>query len=555
MNRSLALLMVGGLLVVPAQAQVARSGPKQADASVAKARPAVDRGVAYLKGHSAQLKDAGEAGISALAMIKAGVPASDPGLRDTIARFAVTFTKEGGYQPESKGGPDTYEASVVCLALVNLEAIDYKPQIDLVSQYLLGKQMANGAWDYSNRSQGDESMTQYALLALWEAENAGIVVRPEVWDRAAKYYLTVQASSGSWTYHRDSPNQGETVSMTAAGVGSLLICQEQLARHRKGQDLANPLMIPITIDGQPAESKYKVQTSAAEINAGIAKGMTWLVGHFEAKADPVMGQSPYYALYGIERLAALDDKGKRMESTQWYDRGVDFVLNSQKGTGAWFAQHEELPNTCWAVLFATKATVISREKIKIRKLAASKQGIGERMPADLSNVEIVGSQIVVKPMQGAIENMLKILEDPANLKFESALAGLEVKYVSEGPKVLRPLKDRFRKLLTDKDPYNRKVAAWGLGRTADLDVAPTLIKALLDPDERVVTEARIGLQVLSRNLDGFGPAPGATPDDRLAAARRWQTWFNSVKPPELDAPDDILPAPAPAAAGAKAAAK
>ena len=552
MNRLLPLLMVGGLLVGPAQAQNARSGPDQDKAIIARARPAVDRGVNYLKGHVNQLKDAGEAGISALAMIKAGVAHNDQALLDTIARFAVTF-KDGGYQPETKGGPDTYEASVVCLALVNLEPIDYKPQIDLVAQYLMGKQMPNGAWDYSNRSQGDESMTQYALLALWEAENAGIVVRPEVWDHAARYFLSVESSSGSWTYHRDAPNQGETVSMSAAGVGSLLICQEQLARHRKGQDLANPLMIPITIDGQPAESRYKVQTSVAEINNGIAKGMAWLASHFEAKADPSQGQSPYYALYGIERLAALDDKGKRMEATRWYERGVEFALSSQKGSGAWDAQHAELPNTCWAVLFATKATVISREKIKIRKLAGAPQRPGTRMPSDLSNVEIVGGEIVVKPMGGAIENMLKILEDPSNMKFESALAGLEVKYQAEGPKVLRPLKDRFRKLLTDKDPYNRMVAAWGLGRTADLDVAPILIKTLLDSNPAVVSEARIGLQVLSRKLDGFGPVADAPPEERLAAARRWQTWFNSVKPPELDAPDDILPAPAPGAAGAKAA--
>ena len=544
MNRLLASLAVVGVL--------ANSAPAQDKGVVARARPAVDRGVSYLKGHATQLKDAGEAGISALAMIKAEVPKNDPDFLATVARFAVTFGKDGTYQPETKGGPDIYEAAVVCLALVNLEPIDYKPQIDLVAQYIMGKQMASGGWDYSNRTQGDESMTQYALLALWEAESAGILVRPEVWDHAARYYLSVQSGGGSWTYHRDAPNQGETISMTAAGVGSLLICQEQLARHRKGQDLANPLMIPITIDGQPAESRYKVQTSVAEINGGIAKGMAWLVGHFAVNTDPQIGQSPYYALYGVERLAALDVKNKRMEATRWYDKGVDYAMSTQKGTGAWHAQHEDLPNTCWTILFATRATTVSMEKIKIRKLAGAPQKIGTRLPSDLSNVELVGGEIVAKPMGGAIENMLKVLEDPTNMKFESALAGLVAKYQAEGPKVLRPLKDRFRKLLSDRDPANRRVAAWALGRTTDLDVAPVLIKTLLDADDDVVEEARIGLQVLSRKLDGFGPAYKSTPEERLAAARRWQTWFNAVKPPDLDAPDDILPAVA-APAAAKAA--
>ena len=59
--------------------------------------------------------------------------------------------------------------------------------------------------------------------------------------------------------------------MTGAGIGSLMICQKQLARHRKGQDLINPLMTPLTIDGQAADTRYKVETPAAPINAGSTR--------------------------------------------------------------------------------------------------------------------------------------------------------------------------------------------------------------------------------------------------------------------------------------------
>ena len=51
----------------------------------------------------------------------------------------------------------------------------------------------------------------------------------------------------------------------------------------------------------------------------------------------------------------------------------------------------------------------------------------------------------------------------------------------------------------------RQVAAWALARTADLDVVPDLITALLDPEEDVVSAARTGLQLLSRKIDGLGP--------------------------------------------------
>ena len=78
------------------------------------------------------------------------------------------------------------------------------------------------------------------MLGLWEAENAGVDVPPSVWDRAASWFLSVQASvDGSWNYHRDEPQYGDSLSMTAAGVGSLLICraaarpvQEEQAGHQ-----------------------------------------------------------------------------------------------------------------------------------------------------------------------------------------------------------------------------------------------------------------------------------------------------------------------------------
>jgi len=221
-------------------------------------------------------------------------------------------------------------------------------------------------------------------------------------------------------------------------------------------------------------------------------------------------------------------------------------MANQSTSGAWNAQHDEVPNTCWAILFSVRATKISLHKIEIRRLGAGTQKGGEGLPSDLSNVEVVGGQIMVRPMGGAIEGMLAVLEDPRPQNADAALAGLVEQYKTQGPKVLRPFKDRFRKFMKHPDPDIRVVACWGLGRTADLDVAPTLIRSLLDPDDAVVNEARKGLQVLARKLDGFGPNKGATNEEKQAAARRWQQWYESVRPPDLDAPEEILPAVAPA---------
>jgi hypothetical protein len=333
--------------------------------------------------------------------------------------------------------------------------------------------------------------------------------------------------------------------MSAAGVGSLLLCQEQLERHRKGQEPVNILMTPVTVDGQPAESRYKVETSKKSIQDGISRGMSYMITNFQVNTNAIMGQSPYYALYGIERLAALSgdkDGNKAFGTINWYQIGLDFVLGKQTASGSWTAQHEEVPNTCWAILFSVKATKISVTKIEIRKLGAGQMKAGRQLPSNLAEAEIVNGQIVAKPMGGAIEGMLAVLEDPRSENADSALNGLIAKYQTEGAKVVRPFKDRFRKMLRDSDPDYRIIAAWFLGRTGDLDVAPDLIKGLTDDDDEVVHECKTGLMLISRKIEGYGPAFRAGPEKRLEAAQRWRQWFESVKPPDLDAPIDILPA-------------
>jgi HEAT repeat protein len=145
-------------------------------------------------------------------------------------------------------------------------------------------------------------------------------------------------------------------------------------------------------------------------------------------------------------------------------------------------------------------------------------------------------------MEGGIEAMLKVLEDPNSDQFDEALGGLIAKYQEEGPNAFRPFKDQFRKKLRSRDETSRVIAAWALGRTGDFDVVPILIRSLLDTDEDVVAAARSGLQLLSRKIDGYGPADNATSEQKQEAAKKWAAWYQSVKPPELDAPEEFLAA-------------
>ncbi len=517
MNRRTQVPIITAILAVVALGANPTSAQGQAD-------PIVARAIAYLRGGGGG-GGTGEAALAALAMIKAEVPNEDPALLGSIAilqrRFSGSF-----YQPEKGSGIEIYEASVVLLALVNHDPVAHRAEIDAAAQFLLSKQNANGSWDYRDRTAGDTSISQYAVLGLWEAENSGFSVPPSVWDRAASWFLSAQGPAGSWTYHRDAGGT-DTVAMTAAGVGSLLICSRQLSPYRIAERAPNPLLIPLV--SESARKRYSAEVSPQRLNNGIRGGIGWLSANFTTGNPSIVGPSPYYALYGIERLGALADQAT-LGKVDWFNEGKRYLGSTQRADGAFSSSYGDGPNTAWAVLFVTKATAKTIRKFQIRRLGSGTLVGGRGLPKDLSQVSIAGGKVVARPMDGAVEGMLAALEDPRIEDAASALAGLVNRYGAEGPKALRPQEERFRKLLNDPDQGVRRVAAWALARTGDQAMVPTLIGALKDPDDGVVKEARMGLQLQSRMIDGFGPADGASTQEKEQAAAKWQAWYESVRP-------------------------
>jgi hypothetical protein len=153
---------------------------------------------------------------------------------------------------------------------------------------------------------------------------------------------------------------------------------------------------------------------------------------------------------------------------------------------------------------------------------------------------VAGGRVVSRPMNGAIEGMLAALEAPRAEQADTAVAGLVERYYVQGAGALRPFKVRFRKMLFDRDPGVRRVAAWALAHTGDLDVVPALLDAMVvaNEDEDVVTAIRLGLELLSRKIAGMGPPTPSSPDERLAAARKWREWYQAIRPLDLVGQDD-----------------
>ena len=510
--------------------------------------PIVARGVDFLRAAGGAGGDAGESALAALAMLKAEVPHDDPGLKRALAAVFARF-ETSTYKPQKGSGGEIYEAAVIVLALANFDPNGHRDKIDAAAQFLLGHQYPNGSWDYSGRGSGDTSISQYAILALWEAETAGISIPPSTWDRAAMFMMASQRPSGAWVYHPGESGD-ETLSMTAAGVGSLLICARQLAPYRVPERVKNPLLIPLIPDGE--RRRYTPEATPQRMGGAIRAGIGWLSNNFNPASAALAGHSPYYGLYGIERIGGLADQ-TTLGKVDWFAEGRRYIQTTQQADGSFTASYGAVPNTAWAVLFVTRSTAKTLRKIQVRRLGSGTLIGGRGLPRDLSSISVAGGHVVARPMDGAIEGMLAVLEDPRVDDASSALAGLVARYQTEGPKALRPFEDRFRKLLTDPDQGVRRVAAWSLARTADLAMAPPLIDALKDPDDAVVGEARAGLQLLSRKIEGFGPAPGATPEQKAEAIAKWRDWYESIRSvaAAADAEPDPPSAPARAAGGGR----
>ena len=533
------LVGYAGLLVVAFFSTEARAQQEQA----------VNLGVQYLRANSD--RQPGQSAMVALALMKAEIPHNDPAVQVCMSRLRARFGTDGSYSPAMGDGSGTYEAAAAIMALATEDAEGNRNLIATIANYISRRQNANGSWDYVSRSAGDTSISQYAVLGLWEAENLGVDVSPSVWDRAASWYMSVQSSAGSWNYHRDEGNQPETCAMTAAGIGSLLICQRQLERYRTTRRDNSSLLTPLVTDAM--REGFKPSTSGASVDAAIKRGIAWLSANFAPNNPALAGQSPYYMLYGVERIGALAEK-QTLGKVDWYTKGSDFIRTTQHSDGTWHAQHGIDMNTVWSILFLVKSTAKSIQKITIRKLGAGTLLGGRELPKDLSSLTVAGGRVVSRPMNGAIEGMLAVLEDPRAEAADAAVAGMVDRYYKEGPETLRPFKARFRKMLSDKDVGVRGVAAWALAHTGDLDVIPRLIDVLVTPneDDEVVGAARMGLLLLSRKIDGFGPPSPSTADERKAAAHKWREWFEAIRPLDLDDHDEGTKAAPPGAPAAPA---
>ena len=245
--------------------------PVAAELTDAEVRRAIESGREYLKKEQKvdgrwnehSIYTGGVTALVTLALLSSGEDVKSPPVQKAL-----------GYLRSLDPPTTVYAASLMTMVFCAAEPEKDRLLISRNVQWLESVQVRGGtrpgAWGYSDSggagSGGDNSNTQFALLALHEAERIGVEVQNKTWEAALDYWLRTQREDGSWGYTEEQPATG---SMTCAGIGCVVICSEKV---RTGSAV---------VSGGHVEC-----CGTAEENGAVDRALQWLGKRFSATRNP-----------------------------------------------------------------------------------------------------------------------------------------------------------------------------------------------------------------------------------------------------------------------------
>ncbi|MGA2233163.1 MAG: DUF4159 domain-containing protein, partial [Tepidisphaeraceae bacterium] len=151
-----------------------------------------------------------------------------------------------------------------------------------------------------------------------------------------------------------------TVTLTAAGVASLLLCDDYL-RGRGGLECTDNLA-----DGD------------------VERGLAWIGDNFDSIFD--QPNRLCYALYGIERIGAASGR-KTFAGRDWYATGAATLLDRQENSGAWNEGNDRVADTALALLFLVRGRApVIMNKLDYSAGADAATDQSNRRPRDLAHL-------------------------------------------------------------------------------------------------------------------------------------------------------------------------
>ncbi|MFK7734979.1 MAG: DUF4159 domain-containing protein [Pirellulaceae bacterium] len=238
----------------------------------------------------------------------------------------------------------TYSVAVQTMAFCAANPKKYAAHVRRNAVWLIKAQRGDGGWNYDGSQQtgSDPSNSQFALLALHEAQRTGLkFAEPEIWNevftKSKLYWQRIQFDNGSFPYRTDARG-----SMTCAGIASLVIAGAQT-------------------DGLEASADQTIECCGADDGSkdGIERGLEWLARNFSVRNNPNFPSRYHlYYMYALERVGRLTGR-RYIGEHDWYREGAAYLINfmqdkiNGKFTGV-NMDGNEFTETAFALLFLSK---------------------------------------------------------------------------------------------------------------------------------------------------------------------------------------------------------
>ncbi|MGB7345380.1 MAG: hypothetical protein WBD20_14285, partial [Pirellulaceae bacterium] len=518
----------------------------------------VNNGIKYLEGLKQAGANEGEQILLAYTHFKVEHDA-DAGLVKVGIAAAQRVARQAG-----EGKYETFKAnyevaiSVMLLAAVSPEK--YRSELELMQRFIFQVQQPYGGFTYKGEKKGDISQTQYALLAIWTLDRAGLQLDYQRVVTSLGWLLRTQDVGGAWPYLAVDPGVGKPLlnqqkvymSMAIAGGSSALIAGDVLRLWGETNNdddpgiVGLPKAIKIYKEDANVDRRSRVKVSKEPLFRAINNLEGW-----RSKNPYKRGGGHdwyYYQMYTLERYESFVEiaNGRPKDSSPaWYNAGVDELRKLQDGSGGWTDKSESSPavSTAFAILFLIRST----QKAIFTMGEGGAIG-GQGFSDDVSQAKLVGGKAQTKKPAQAVTDMLDLLDgEDGEIDIRAMADAMELPTAEpKDPQYAEVMKERAssldrleRMVRGSRQWQSRRVAAIVLGKSDEIRVVPSLIYALSDPDKSVKRYARDGLRMISRKFEGYGLSDDPEDSEVENIQKEWRDWYRTMDPGYIFLDEDL----------------
>lgn len=334
----------------------------------------------------------GVTALCTLALLTAGEDPASPAMQKSLA-----FLRE---LEADKTYTVALQTMALCAGEPRRDFVLIQRNADWLQQAQIDRGDRIGAWSYTNQRDqigSDNSNSQFAVLALHEAERVGAKINPATWQKAADFWKRAQRPDGGWAYQPVGASSG---SMTCAGVGCWVICSGKVAPAAASVEngAVNCCMPP-------------------EHDDVLERALVWMSRNFSVTRNPGQGGGGWhlYYLYGLERLGRLTAR-RFIGEHDWYREGAELLISEQDPfSHHWQGQGhaEDQPDiaTALALLFLSKG----RWPVLVAKAKHGPDEDWNNHTSDLANLTAVAEREwglnltwqVIDPRTASVDDLLQ----------------------------------------------------------------------------------------------------------------------------------------------------